>query len=429
MSPMGEGRGSCGIGQTHSCYGQSTMERLLENFSLAALVLVLALCFSLSGCNERNQTDISSGPETGEVPAQPAVKIHPKNALKVIRELAPARSTQPTFTLEGEFESARRFFRALALDFEQAGMKTPDPSEDFFTYKKDMHDLAITHGLFFLIESFPISEERRELNVGLFRIETSVQTSDLLRELSFEGLDRHHYSEREKFELFDIQEVLHPIRANQLGYTERVPGHGMVILLFPDAIELMAEKIGVPIDAMRRYVAANELGHVYLNDYLLSKGFPDRLLGGYRRSVPTVTFPFPGTKPLSMVEFHEAFSDLASAKYGSLEMPSLLYFYDQIRSKDLPKVYRFAIAMQDFALNSTAQRYSASLSKDALPREDAPFPVAKLADDLRTSPEVAPLFFADYVSGFEERMIPLAEYIANAGSTEMEHGDSSKAHR
>jgi hypothetical protein len=404
------------------------MERLLENFSLAALVLVLALCFSLSGCNERNRTDISSGSETGEVPARPAVKIHPKNALKVIRELAPARSTQPTFTLEGEFESARRFFRALALDFEQAGMKTPDPSEDFFTYKKDMHDLAITHGLFFLIESFPISEERRELNVGLFRIETSVQTSDLLRELSFDGLDEHNYSEREKFEIFDIQEEVHPSRAHHLGYTERVPGHGMVILLFPDAIELMAEKLDVPIDSMRRYVAANELGHVYLNDYLLSKGFPDRLLGGYRGSVVSVKFPF-FRRPLSLVEFHEAFSDLTSAKYGSLEMPSLLYFYDQIRSKDIPKVYRFATAMQDFALSSTAQRYSESLSKDSLPREGVPFPVAKLAVDLRNSPEVAPLFFADYVSGFEERMIWLVDYIENVGNAEMENGDSSKAHR
>jgi hypothetical protein len=202
----------------------------------------------------------------------------------------------------------------------------------------------------------------------------------------------------------------------------------MVILLFPDAIELMAEKVDVPIDAMRRYVAANELGHVYLNDYLLTKGFPDRLLGGYRGSVVSVKFPF-FRRPLSLVEFHEAFSDLTSAKYGSLEMPSLLCFYDHIRSKDIPMVYRFAIAMQDFALSSTAQRYSDSLYKDYLPREGVPFPVAKLADDLRSSPEVAPLFFADYVSNFEERIIPMADYIANAGRSEMVDGNSSKDHR
>jgi hypothetical protein len=282
--------------------------------------------------------------------------------------------------------------------------------------------------MFFLFESFPISEELRELNIGLFRIGPSVQTSDLLHEISFDGLDEHHYSEREEFEIFDIQEVVHPCRAHHLGYTERVPGHGMVILLFPDAIELMAEKVDVPIDAMRRYVAANELGHVYLNDYLLSKGFPDRLLGGYRGSVVSVKFPF-FRRPLSLVEFHEAFSDLTSAKYGSLEMPSLLCFYDQIRSKDIPMVYRFAIAMQDFALSSTAQSYSESLSKDALPREEVPFPVAKLADYLRTSPKITPLFFAGYVSSFEQRLIPLADYIANVGTTEMETGDSSKSRR
>jgi hypothetical protein len=130
-----------------------------------------------------------------------------------------------------------------------------------------------------------------------------------------------------------------------------------------------------------------------------------------------------------MVEFHEAFSDLTSAKYGSLEMPSLLDVYDQIRSKDLPRAYRFAIAMQDFALRPTAQLYSESLSKEALPKEGVPFPVAELADDLRTSPEVAPLFFAGYVSSFEERIIPMADYIANIGSTEMETGDSSKTHQ
>jgi hypothetical protein len=147
----------------HSCYCQKSMERLLENVSHRAFALGLALCFSLAGCEKRNQPDITSRAETAELPARAAVKIHPENALKVIRELVPARSTQPTFTLQGEFESARRFFRALALDFEQAGIETPDPAEDFFAYKKDMHDLAITHGLFFLIESFPISEERREL--------------------------------------------------------------------------------------------------------------------------------------------------------------------------------------------------------------------------------------------------------------------------
>ena len=58
-----------------------------------------------------------------------------------------------------------------------------------------------------------------------------------------------------------------------------------------------------------------------------------------------------------------------------------------------------------------------------------PFPVAKLAVDLRNSPEVALLFFADYVSGFEERMISLVDYIENVGNAEMENGDSSKAHR
>jgi hypothetical protein len=403
------------------------MERLLEN--VAQRALGLALCFSLAGCNERNQQDISSGPETAELLTRPAEKIHPENALKVIQELAPERSSQPTFTVEGEFESARRFFRALALDFEQAGIQTPQPSEDFFAYKKDMHDLAISHGLFFLIESFPISEDLRELNIGLFRIGPSVQTSDLLHEISFEGLGEYRYSEFEKYELFDIQEGLHPSRAHHLGYTERVPGRGMIILLFPDAIELMAEKVDVPIQAMRRYVTANELGHVYLNDYLRSKEFPDRLLGGYRGSVVSVKFPFSGTRPLSMVEFHEAFSDLTSAKYGSLEMPSLLDVYDQIRSKDLPRAYRFAIAMQDFALRPTAQLYSESLSKEALPKEGVPFPVAELADDLRTSPEVAPLFFAGYVSSFEERIIPMADYIANIGSTEMETGDSSKTHQ
>ena len=73
-------------------------------------------------------------------------------------------------------------------------------------------------------------------------------------------------------------------------------------------------------------------------------------------------------KALSLVEFHEAFSDLASAKYGSLDMPSLLNVYDQIRSRDLPTAYRFAIAMQDFALSPTAQLYSERLSKDSLPK-------------------------------------------------------------
>jgi hypothetical protein len=130
-----------------------------------------------------------------------------------------------------------------------------------------------------------------------------------------------------------------------------------------------------------------------------------------------------------LVEFHEAFSDLASAKYGSLDMPSLLNVYDQIRSRDLPTAYRFAIAVQDFALSPTAQLYSERLSKDSLPRKGVPFPVAELAVDLRNSPEVAPLFFADYVSNFEERIIPMADYIANAGRSEMVGGNSSKDHR
>ncbi len=403
------------------------MKRLAASILPRALVLGLAFCASIAGCNERDQPDASNDPETSELLARPGMQVHPDNALQVIRELAPVTSTQPRFSVQGEFESARHFFRALSLDFERAGIPTPEPSEDFFNYKREMHDLAISHGLFFVLESFPISEKLRELNIGLFRIRPRFQSSELLSKISFDGLD-HKYSGREEFEVFDIQKVFHPSRNPYLGYTERVPGRGMIILLFLDEIKLMAEKINVPADAMRQYVMANEFGHVYLNDYLISKGFPDRLLGGYTGSVPVISFPF-AKRALSFVEFHEAFSDLTSAKFGGLEMLSILDAYDHIRSRDLPAVYRFSIAMQDFALRPTVQRYSDSMSKESFPNEDKPFPVAQVSADLRASPELAPLFFEDYIESLEGRLIPMAVYIANVGSSNVEDWNPAENHR
>lgn len=398
------------------------MEVVAENIRQRTLAWVSVLCLSLAGCSDDVQQTVSSSGKSSDLSARSATEIQPENALELIRELSPARSPRPTFSEEGEFEAARRFFRALALDFEQAGIPAPESSEDFFTSKKDVHDFAISHGLFFLMETIPISEELSEYNVGLFRIAPSVQSSDLLREISFAGLDGHHYSEREQFEIFDVQEVLHPSRTPFLGYTERIPGHGMVVLFFPVAIASMAEKLDVPVDIMQQYVAANEFGHVYLNDYLLSKEFPHQLLGGYTGSIFKVSFPF-SERALSILEFHEAFSELSSAKYGGLEMPSLLDVYNQIRLGDLPKVYRFSIAMQNFALIPAVQLHSAGLSESSLPKEGKPFPIAALAFDLRTSPEVAPLFFEDYISSFEGRMIPMTEYIANVGRFYTEKGD------
>jgi hypothetical protein len=401
------------------------MKRLAA--TVLALVLGLAFCASIAGCSERDQPDASMDPATSELLDRRGIQIYPDNALQVVRELAPDKSTQPLFSVQGEFESIRRFFRALSLDFERAGIPTPEPSEDFFNYKREMHDLAISHGLFFLLESFPISEKLRELNVGLFRIKPRFESSELLSEISFDGLD-HKYSRREEFEVFDIQKVLHPSRGSYLGYTERVPGRGMIVLLFLDEIKLMAEEINVPANAMRQYVMANEFGHVYLNDYLISRGFPDRLLGGYIGSVPVVTFPF-AERALSIVEFHEAFSDLTSAKFGGLEMFSLLDAYDHIRSGDLPAVYRFSVAMQNFSLRPAVQRYSDSISKESFPNEDEPFSVAQVSSDLRTSPELAPLFFDDYIENLERRLIPMAVYIANVGNPKMEDWNPGKDHR
>ena len=422
------------------------MRKMLRLFALIILLAVAASARAEPYDRLTPPPDIASGPTLGEPrpsskhrhPSSeksatattgvcPGMQVHPDNALQVIRELAPGTSTHPRFTEQGEFEITRRFFRALSLDFERAGIPTPEPSEDFFNYKRDMHDLAISHGLFFVLESFPISEKLRESNIGLFRTRPRFQSSELLSEFFFDGLD-HKYSGREEFEVYDVQEVLHPIRSPFLGYTERVPGRGMIVLLFLDEIKLMAKEINVPAEAMRRYILANEFGHVYLNDYFISRRFPERLLGGYTGSVPVIRFPF-AKQPLSIIEFHEAFSDLTSAKFGSLEMPSILDAYDHIRSEDLPTVYRFSIAMQNFALLPTVQRFSDSMSKESFPKKGKPFPLAQVSADLRTSPELAPLFFEDYIESLEGRLIPMAVYIANVGSSNAEDWNPAEDHR
>ncbi|MDA9981698.1 hypothetical protein N9H39_02975 [Gammaproteobacteria bacterium] len=112
------------------------MKRLAATLLRRALVLGLAFCTSIAGSNERDQPDASIDSETSELLARPGMQIHPDNALQVIRELAPGTSIQPSFSVQGEIESGRCFFRALSLDFERVGIPTPEPSEDFFNYKR-----------------------------------------------------------------------------------------------------------------------------------------------------------------------------------------------------------------------------------------------------------------------------------------------------
>ncbi len=234
----------------------------------------------------------------------------------------------------------------------------------------------------------------------------------------FEDLD-HKYSGRERFDVYRVQEVLHPTRVAYLGYTERVPTRGMIILLFPDEIKSVSEEVNISANALQRYVMANELGHVYLNDYLLSRGFADRLLGGYTGSVPVFSFPF-AKRALSFLEFHEAFSDVTSAKYGGLEMPSILDIYAYVRSGDVPPAYRFSIAMQNFAFRPTVQRYSHHMSEESSPNGDKPLSLSQVSAELRASPELAPLFFEDYIENLEGRLVPMAVPIARMDNSSVE---------
>ena len=316
---------------------------------------------------------------------------------------------------------ARRFFEAMSLDFERAGIVAPEPSADFFRFKSRMHELAISHELFFVLESFPVSKKLRELNIGLFRIEPSSETPDLLGRFDFRHLN-HKYTGREQFDIYRVREVLHPTRSYYLGYTERMPGRGMSILLFPDEIRSMSKELNVTEYAMRRYVIANEFGHVYLNDYLLTRGFPDLLLGGHTGSVPAFSFPF-SRRSLSFLEFHEAFSDVASAKYGGLDMHSLFDLYAHLRSGDVPPVYRFSIAMQNFAFHPAVKRHLNHMPKQFDTNTDESFAFRQASAELRASPELGPIVYREYVERLEGRLAPLALSIARIGNATVEHID------
>ena len=99
-------------------------ERWQGSATLLRRVLALFLAFSALNAEsgECDHPRAAIHPEVSEALVRSGTQIHPSNALKVIRELAPDTPHRPRFSERGEFDVARRFFQALSLDFEQAGI-------------------------------------------------------------------------------------------------------------------------------------------------------------------------------------------------------------------------------------------------------------------------------------------------------------------